>query len=840
MRQINPLIVFLLIGMGISPRSYGGPIGTPLPWQDHELEHVKKSHVERITSGRHEYVMEMGGNVDMDQALTREYGRWRVGWQPNESLTIENVGAAPVENCKVIINGRGDWYSMEGLLQEAIGSAKNEQEKAYLIWQFLRSNRHHDDPLYEGRWGDELHDPVKMLAIYGAGLCDDSGSIGASVFQAAGLNKQKPFVRCLHGHMMCEVYAENRRQFMDIDENVFYLDRDNQLPVGGDVIARDHDLAHREIHYGPMFSSWQQSQSAASLFGQDDGRTTRLTQGYRVRVNLRPGERIEYRWDNIGKWSMRQPQRQRRWVGNSRKIYKPSLHSPKAGAEKIENISFIAIGNQSVATGNDAQASLLYRMDSAFVICGGSVQAEFRLQDEEDQAAIEVWAEDNKGSGKTEPVTIWQAQGAGARQADIEIDKAIRPTEGRPEYEYWVRIRLISNSGPGGAALTDLSLRSDIMVSPIFLPRLRLGTNQVVYTDDTKSAREILVTYNWRETTAVKQPMAPSLASPTNEKAIREETVTYRWKPVHGATAYHLQVSRDPAFRWPYRPSLDVVYKGTQYANPFWGIYSCDTDYYWRVRAQNDKGIWGDWSEARTFRWQGPHVPVEGKLTEESGRFVLSWKPNRRGQRPVAYEVYGSDIKGFSVHKEAHEIATLGKVSSNYLGRTTETRMAVAGVFSDTPAGVEQEANLNRCYYRVVAVDAEGTHSGCSNYAEIPHPIIISPPVEQIRVGRDYRYQPKVIRSLGDLQHRYEKPENKFWEQEQLRFSLEKGPGWLSIDPQTGCLTGTAPSGSAGNHPVRIRLKAGFEKRTGKDTFTSDLSDKNVDQEFNLRVIQPK
>jgi len=840
MRLILFVLLILAIVPGFSSVAPGGPVGTELPWQEHELGHVKKSHAELISSGRHEYAIEMAGNVDMDHALTREYARWRVGWQPNESLIIENVGTTLVENCKVIINERGDWYSMEGLLREAIGSAKSEQEKAYLIWQFLRKDRHHDDPLYEGRWGDELHDPVKMLVIYGAGLCDDSGSIGASVFAAAGLNQQKPFVRSLHGHMMCEVFAENRYQFMDIDENVFYLDRENSLPVGGDVIVRDHDLAHREIHYGPIFNSWQRSQSAASLFGRDDGKTTRLTQGYKVRVNLRPAERIEYRWDNIGKWSMRQPHRQRRWVGNSRKIYKPSLSSPKAGAEKIENVSFKTIDGRPVAAGDDAKASLLYRMNSAFVFCGGRVQAEFHLQDAADQAAIDVWAIDNKGSGKTEPVTLWQAKGAGTKQANVEIDKAINPTEGRPEYEYWVRVRLISNRASGGAALTKLTLRGDIMVSPIFLPRLRLGTNKVVYTDGSQSGRKVRVTYNWRETTATKPLPAPKLLYPPDNQTIRDEIVTYKWQPVAEAVAYHLQVSRDPSFRWPYRPSLDVVYKGTQYANPFWGIYNCETDYYWQVRAQNDKGIWGDWSKARTFRWQGPHIPVEVKLTKIDGRFVLSWKPNRRGEQPSAYEVYGSDIKGFSVHKEAHEIATLGKVSGNYLGRTMATRIEVAGVFSDNPVGVENQENLNRCYYRVVAVDAEGAHSGCSDYAEMPHPIIISLPVVKTSLGERYRYQPKVIRSLGDLQHRYEKPVTKFWEQEQLRFSLEKGPDWLSMDSKTGLLTGTPSAANAAKHRVRIGLTTSFEKRTGKDKFSSDLPDKKSYQDYSLTVFRSK
>ena len=115
---------------------------------------------------------------------------------------------------------------------------------------------------------------------------------------------------------------------------------------------------------------------------------------------------------------------------------------------------------------------------------------------------------------------------------------------------------------------------------------------------------------------------------------------------------------------------------------------------------------------------------------------------------------------------------------------------------------------------------------------------ILSQPVEQIRIGESYRYQPKVIRSMGDLQDRYEEPELKFWDQEHLRFSLEKGPDWLSMDSRTGLLTGTPSAGHEGKHPVLIGVTASFEKRTGKDKYTSDLPDKKFYQAYSFNVTR--
>lgn len=828
------------ITLSFSSTAHPGEWGTAVKWQDHELPHVSKSHTEVITARRHEYSIKMGGTVDMDHTLTREYANWHVGWQPNESLTIENVGSVPVENCKVIINDRGDWYTMEGLLREAIGTAKNDQEKVYLIWQFLRSNRHHDDPLHSGRWGDELHDPVKMLAIYGAGLCDDSGSIGSSMYWAAGFRNPEPFIRGLHGHMMCEVFAEGRWQFMDIDQNVFYLDRENRLPVSGDVIADDHDLAHRESHYGPSFSGWARARRAAALFGRDDSRTTRLAKGYEIRVNLRPSERIEYRWDNIGKWSMSMLDRKRRWVGNSRKIFEPALRTIKPEAQEAHNVSPMTFEGQPAIAAENVDGSITYRMSSAFVFCGGSITAAFNLRRASDQASIEAWATDNKGEGKTEPMVVWQANGPGSKRAEVNLDEALHPTSGPPEYEFWVRVHLSSKSGKDSAVMTDLSIRGDIMVSPIFLPRLRLGENKVVYTDDSGSDRKVQVTYKWRETTATQPLAAPKLIYPPDRKTLRDEMVTYKWQPVDGAVTYHFQASRDPAMRWPYRPSFDVIHNVTEYGTPFWGIYSPGEDYYWRIRAQNDKGIWSEWSEIRTFRWAGPCAPKNVKLISGDGIFTLSWEPNPCGQRPVAYEVYGSNIKGFSVSKETYEIKTLGTVPANYLGRTTSTYMVVAGqqAVENVPADVENPDNLNRCYYRVVAIDEQGTRSSCSAYVELSHPYIWTVPPTTVRAGREYRYQPHLIQSLGDMQFRYVQPNCKFWEREQLSFSLLKAPKWLQIDSETGLLTGIVPPNSPGRVPVSIRATATFEKRTGKDTFTEDLPLKTCTQDFELAVHQ--
>ena len=187
---------------------------------------------------------------------------------------------------------------------------------------------------------------------------------------------------------------------------------------------------------------------------------------------------------------------------------------------------------------------------------------------------------------------------------------------------------------------------------------------------------------------------------------------------------------------------------------------------------------------------------------------TITWKPNPRGPRPVAYEVFGSDERGFSINRKPHKIRVLGQRIPNILGRTTQTQMRVVSA--------AKGPNMNRCYYRVVAFDEHGTESGCSDYVELPHPHVISRPVTKAFVDQPYRYQLETLRSIGDLQHRYTPPNQTYWEKESYEYQLLKGPKWLKLDRQTGQLTGKPSRNDAGEHVVKVIVKRRFPNEVKK------------------------
>lgn len=740
-----------------------------------------KQHVEVITSSTHEYRITLGGALDMENTLTRSHGGITVAFQPNLQLTIANTGDTPVRWPRLVANGVRDWSTFDRLLEDFTRGATNDQEKAFFIWESMRQNRYHCLPLFPD---DEFHDPVRMFNSYGLQLCDDMGNCGCSVFKRAGLGKPTytidPTVYALNGHVQCEAVVNNQWQFLDIDQDAFYLDRENAHPVSGSEVARDHDLVRREVHYGPVFGNWNASESAAALFGPDDKRTYRAIGGHEMSYTLRPGERAVFRWDNVGKWVAHSPEWDRRppYFGNSQFVYEPRLVTGEATATDI--VAPTAPGGR--LAGGSAKASLSYEIAIPWSICGGSVRAEFVGQEETDRFAVDLVLPDK------EPQRIWEGQGKGEVLCEASLDQALAPRVAPVKHTYQLVVSLASASERHGANLKSLRIMTDIMTAPLSLPRLQRGTNVLRYSDEQAGPHEVTITHEWQEVAdyPVPQPPAEPLYPP-DRQTVRDSLLTFRWPKVAGADAYRIRVSTRPDLRYPYRPGYDVVIKPNSWLIPYTGMFAPDTDYYWRVRTRDKAGVWSEWSPTWTFRWQGPRVPHEVKVETTAQGIVLHWSPNPQGERPVRYDVYGSDEQGFSVHKEPYESFRRGQVPANYLATTTETSLRIAEPTT---------------YYRVVAVDANGTQSICSDFAELPHPLLWTQPVTQATVGQPYAYQARSTRSLGDVQHRNEQPNDAFWDEEKLTFALAAAPKWLACDADSGQLTGTP--NKTGTYPVHL------------------------------------
>ncbi|MAF67499.1 MAG: hypothetical protein CMJ84_17810, partial [Planctomycetes bacterium] len=492
--------MLLLLATGIA-RPAGA--GTPFQISAH------RNRVVKTTSHHAEYEIKMGGTVDMDNTTTRHYEIFETAFQPNVSLEIANTGDVPVVNPRIVINDRGRWWSIRTMLDEILAGARDDQEKALLIWDFVRNNRYHDMPLFHD---NELHDPVRLLGVYGGGLCDDSAAVGCSLLYHAGINKtkhaQNPKTRHLHGHVMCEAFLDGRHQFLDIDENVFYLDRENERIVSGDELTRDHDLAKREHGFGPVFKGWQTGETAAALCGSDDGAGFRIVAGHSLDLTLRPGERIVYRWDNVGKLAGdgRSGRPRRRHFGNSKLVYSPRLENFERDAASAKDVAPASPNAKDAkVAGANSAAQLVYEVKSPYVLCGGQVDANFFGLSEKDGFSVSLSLDGKQWK------ELWRRSGAGPLSCSVDFDKHLEVDRSPPKYGYFIRISLAS-AETHSANLAALTISTDVMTAPFSLPRLRVGSNKVVYSDESGEGdviagrHEITITHRWQESDNIKPP----------------------------------------------------------------------------------------------------------------------------------------------------------------------------------------------------------------------------------------------------------------------------------------------------------------------------------------------
>jgi hypothetical protein len=203
-------------------------------------------------------------------------------------------------------------------------------------------------------------------------------------------------------------------------------------------------------------------------------------------------------------------------------------------------------------------------------------------------------------------------------------------------------------------------------------------------------------------------------------------------------------------------------------------------------------------------------IPLDVAIQYDVERNVgaLRWKANPLGTRPVAYRIYASDEKGFSVSDESYAVTTgiskelPSKFPANFVVETRMTELPVIGSGVTLPGA-------NKAFYRVVAVDGAGKLSGPSEYAEAPRPVIFSQPVAKAKQGTDYGYQVAIIRSLGDLRTRVVdgRETMNYWGIERPRFRLERGPDWLKLNEATGQLSGKPDRAGEAEVVVAVTLE---------------------------------
>lgn len=826
-RTIVGTYVAALIWLASQPGlAFGAVTGALKPPERDRPDDRPREHVETVERNPHAYSIEFRGTVD--GSMTRMpvgYSAYSQGWQPNRSLRIENVGPTDAKNPRIVVNGKRNWGTVADYLAEATRGYTTPADRARAIWEFRRHHRFHATT-----WDSEANDALKTLHIYGYTLCGDEALVLNDLWKAAGLTTRRGYPV---GHCVTEVLFDGAYHLLDGDEHVLCLKRDNRTIASEVEVVRDHDLLKRTHTYGILNpESRATDEFSASLYGYEGER--KGDYGTHVRHSmdlvLRPGESIEYRWDHVGKQytagvapAPGQPMRDglgdllAGWgptayerLANGRMCYRPHLSRPEAsqGVSEIDNALFDA--PRSVIRPQDPKhpARVAWAFASPYVFVGGKATASVRLL----PGASATWS--LSADGKTWQEIIASSK-AGTGELEASLDKFVSP-RGRPMYQFWLQLTL-----RGDATAERIRFDHDVQMAPLALPELEVGINRIEYRDAGEGPRRVRITHRWVDRTAWHPPESPKAAvSPPDGQEVSGSRVTFRWTPASDPDGdriddYHFELSEHADMRWPLSPNFERLvsltpWRGkTEWSVPDVGLLNPSTTYFWRVRARDATGVWGKWSRAFSFRVAAPGVPLDVRLVPRAQDGLdLQWRVNPAGTPPIAYKVYGSDERGFTVSDTVYVVQRgkgfvrsvaeyqarpvgapgTGAVKSppNLVARLSTASLHVVGPDVRLP-------NTNKAYYRVVAVDAAGNESGPSDYAEVPRPFAFSRPDLKAHVGKPYRYEPKVIGSDGDLRCRATKESSynaAFWDREEYRFTAIQLPEGLSLDAATGVISG--------------------------------------------------
>ncbi|HPA20148.1 MAG TPA: transglutaminase-like domain-containing protein [Verrucomicrobiae bacterium] len=153
----------------------------------------------------------------------------------NRRLIIRNLDPRVAVAPHLTVEGWPDLASVEGMLASILSPDMTAEQRAIAIWRFLVDWRYHYYPAEEG---DEVHDPVKFINVYGYGFCDDSALNFAVLCRAAGLRAR---FWGLEGHVVGEAFFDGGWHMFDPDHEVFYRAADGRI-VGVEELAANPGL----------------------------------------------------------------------------------------------------------------------------------------------------------------------------------------------------------------------------------------------------------------------------------------------------------------------------------------------------------------------------------------------------------------------------------------------------------------------------------------------------------------------------------------------------------------------------------------------------------------------
>ncbi len=409
-----------------------------------------------------------------------------------------------------------DISDLEAWKKSFIKDGMTDEEKALAVWKTVRTFQHQDAPPVEHLQHEEVvQDPLKVFNVYGYGFCSMASCEVEALSRYVGLQARG---RIIHAHSVPEVYYDGAWHLLDGSLMCYFPKVDGKAASVNEIIAgvkewygKNPDFRKNEKKLGQFMrgGGWKKGPEILSRCPQYDGNgwfeaathgwystmqeydcppdqiyEYGYSQGYRVDLRLRAGERLVRNWSHKGLhvnmkgggapgcMKMKTGQDALRYtpgdgdlapgrVGNGTLEYDVPLAKGafRGGALVAENLTDAAEVRDPSKPG-----VLVIRMPSSYVYLTGKATLKAAVGT---GGSVAISFSDNNGLDWKELATLSEAGGKEIDLGDLVFRR----------YDYRVKFELKGK----GTALQALRFGHDIQHSQRPLPALAQGVNTITF-----------------------------------------------------------------------------------------------------------------------------------------------------------------------------------------------------------------------------------------------------------------------------------------------------------------------------------------------------------------------
>ncbi len=456
-----------------------------------------------------------------------------------------DTGFSVVFNPQIRLCNDLDYSNMDSLVQGLFRkhNATTPREKAETIWRFLltssdyggRAIYHLAGWAYEEPDGQIL-DPLKLLNVYGYGLCYQISPVMEAMYDAAGFEDAR--VWFLEGHTVCEVFYQGEYHYFDADLMGYSVKSEYKNPQTGVVAGVQDIIQDTTIITGKLLSAKAVNKNLVALpwypYDVHSGVMDKILSLFTTRNNnwlfydrryssahsmhfvLRKGEKLLRYFGNDGHfylpykniensycelptdiahydiWVADGPHalRDKRSWGTGELVYAPDLADSGAlYPDFSKNINYNFVLPERGETPQllypnhaDERLAVTFKMQSPFVFIDAEIAGEISKGINPYRLRISFSTDWGKTWGGSRIEYLDRGLKFKARPRVIVKSKHGELTQVAGKYNYLVRIELLPGPKHDRAGLHHIVIKSRIQHNPRFLPALQPGENHLLVT----------------------------------------------------------------------------------------------------------------------------------------------------------------------------------------------------------------------------------------------------------------------------------------------------------------------------------------------------------------------